>query len=90
MRIVLQAAVQEIEALERKLYLLWEHVVAFLEVVLQIALIHSGEWSEACQHFIENCAQAPDIYFVVILFTLQNLRRHIKRSSTHRLRQIAL
>lgn len=83
LRIVLQAAVEEIEALQRHLDTFREVVVALLEVVLQVILVAPCEWREAREHLEEDSAEGPDVDFVVVRLPRKDLRRHVDGSAAH-------
>jgi len=82
--IVLEAAVQKVEAFEAELDMLGEHVIANLKVVHQVVFAHARERGKSGQHFEEHRAQAPNVNFVVIRLPQKDFRRHVKRCSTLR------
>lgn len=89
-RIVLEAAVQEVEALQRHFDVLWESVVAALQVALEIFFVSAGKRSEAREHLIEDGAEGPDVHFVIVPLAFQYFGCHVEGRAAHGLGQVLL
>lgn len=68
--IVLETAVHEVQAFETQVDVFREHVIASLNVSLEVFFVHSRERLEASQHLEEDCAQAPNISFAIVQFAV--------------------
>lgn len=79
--VVLQTAIQEIEAFQAELDVLWKHIITLFQISFKVFFVHACEGGKPSQHFKKDCAQAPHVDFVAVVFALQNFWCHVERRS---------
>ena len=88
--IILQARVQEGEALEGEATALREKVDATSDVLCQICLTSACKRSVASKHLVEDATKGPNIRRVVILVAVEHFRSHDERCAQPGCSQLTL
>ena len=70
--------------------MLWESVITRLKIIFQVFLISTSEWRESGDHLVKYSTKTPDINLAAVHLASEDLWCHVKRSSTHCLREIGV
>lgn len=88
--VVLEAAIQEIEAFKRHFDVFGKSVISFFQILFEVFFVCPCKWRKAGYHFVKDRAKAPNIYFAAVRLTLEDLWSHVQRSSAHRPCQVGV
>lgn len=70
--------------------MLWNFILAFIDIPFQRVLVRPCEGCHTSHHFVKCSPQTPHVNLATVLFSIENLRRHVERRPTVCVRLISV